>query len=141
MKFIFCTFCAFYILTFFSSFFGLFVLLYFLYCCTFWFGWTVHMNFHAKSGVCSSKNDRVMSTFVLMYFLYFCNLFGLSIQTSVQNLESVAQEIIDLYSILRFGGHFVFQKKSKFVETVHSNFHAKSCVFNQNIRSATKVSI
>ena len=56
-----------------------FVLLYFLYFCTFSFGWTVHMNFHAKSGVCSSKNDWVMSTFVLMYFfvlflyfLYFC---------------------------------------------------------------------
>jgi len=38
----------------------------------------VHMNFHAKSGVCSSKNGWVMSTFVLIYFLvllYFCNLF------------------------------------------------------------------
>ena len=53
----FCTFCAFYVLTFFFSFFDLFVLLYFLYFCTFSFGWMVHMNFHAKSGVCSSKND------------------------------------------------------------------------------------
>ena len=45
---------------------------------------TVHMNFHAKSGVCSSKNGWVMSTFVLMYlctflyfflyFLYFCTI-------------------------------------------------------------------
>ena len=43
-----------------------------------------------------------MSTFVLMYFfvlfvlLYFCNLFGLSIQTSMQNLESVAQKMAEL---------------------------------------------
>ena len=42
-----------------------FVLLYFytfvvLYFCTLSFGQTVHMNFHAKSGVYSSKNERVM---------------------------------------------------------------------------------
>ena len=40
------------------------VLLYFyiLFCtfCTFVF-WTIHMNFHAKSGVCSSKNDWVIA--------------------------------------------------------------------------------
>ena len=36
------------------------------------------------------------------------NLFGQSIQTSTQNLESVAQEMSELCSILRFGGHFVF---------------------------------
>ena len=36
-----------------------FVLLHF---CTLSFRWTVHTNFHAKSGVCSSKNGLVMST-------------------------------------------------------------------------------
>ena len=40
------------------------VLLYFyiLFCtfCTFVF-WTIHMNFHAKSGVCSSKNGWVIA--------------------------------------------------------------------------------
>ena len=41
----------------------------------------------------------IMSTFGLMYFLYFLyfrNLFRLSIQTSMQNLESVAQKLIEL---------------------------------------------
>jgi len=33
------------------------------------------MNFHAKSGICSSKNHWVMSTYVLFNF---CNLFGIS---------------------------------------------------------------
>ena len=42
-------------------------------------------------------------------FSKFCqNLFRLSIQTSMQNLDSVAQEMSELCSILRFGGHFVF---------------------------------
>ena len=36
--------------------FVLFVLLYFV--------WTVHTNFHAKSGLCSSKNERVMLNLV-----------------------------------------------------------------------------
>ena len=36
------------------------------------------------------------------------NLFGQSIQTSMQNLESVAQEMSELCSILPFGGHFIF---------------------------------
>ena len=36
------------------------------------------------------------------------NLFRLSIRTSMQNLDSVAQEMSELCSILRFGGHFVF---------------------------------
>ena len=73
-----------------------------LYFCTFSFGWTVHINFDAKSGVCSSKTDRVMSTFLLMYFfvlfvlLYFYNLSGQSIRTSMQNLESVAQKMTEL---------------------------------------------
>ena len=40
-----------------------------------------------------------MSTFVLMYFFvlfYVCNLFGLSIQTSMQNMESVAKKMAEL---------------------------------------------
>ena len=49
------------------------------------------------------------------------NLFRLSIRTSMQNLDSVAQEMSELCSILRFGGHFF----SKFVRTIHTNFHAK----------------
>ena len=36
------------------------------------------------------------------------NLFGLSIRTSMQNLESVDLEMSELCSILRFGSHFVF---------------------------------
>ena len=32
---------------------------------TLYFGGTVHMNFHAKSGVCSFKNGWVISTFVI----------------------------------------------------------------------------
>ena len=67
------------------------------------------MNYHEKS-----------------YGGHFFNLFGLSIQISMQNLDSVAQEMSELCSILRFGGHFVFQFFSKFVRTVHTNFHAKS---------------
>ena len=54
----------------------------------------VHMNFHAKSGVCSSKNGGVMST--LYFSLYFCNLFALFIKTSMLNLESVAQKMSEL---------------------------------------------
>ena len=41
--------------------FCIFILLYFLYFWTFSFGWTVHMNFHAKSVVCSSKNGWVIA--------------------------------------------------------------------------------
>ena len=77
-------------------------------------------------------------------FSKFCqNLFRLSKRTSMQNLDSVAQEMSELCSILWFGGHFVFQnfvKKwvsyaqfcnlaailffkflSKFVQIVHTN--------------------
>ena len=93
----------FYIFFGFLSFFEFLYFLYFFYFCTLSFGWTVHMNFHAKSGVCSSKNAWVMSTFVLfvlfLYLLYFCILFGLSIRTSTQNLNSVAQKMSELCSI------------------------------------------
>ena len=36
------------------------------------------------------------------------NLLGQFTQTFVQNLESVAQEMSELCSILRFGNHFIF---------------------------------
>ena len=108
----FCTFCAFYVLTFFSSFFGLFVLWYFVLFVLFvllyfliWLDGAYELP--CKFGVRSCNDDWVMSTFGLMYFFllfYFCNLFGLSIQTSMQNLESVAQkmaEILHNYVIIR----------------------------------------
>ena len=64
------------------------------------------MNFHAKFGVCSSKNIfchvppppsylcTLKKTFLTFLFL---NLFGLSIQTSMQNLDSLSQK---MYSVL-----------------------------------------
>ena len=52
----------------------------------------IHMNFHAKSRVCSSKNGWVRSTLYFLVLFYFRNLFGLSIWTSMRNLESVAQK-------------------------------------------------
>ena len=64
-------------------------LFYFLDFCTFKFGQTVHMNFHVKSEVCSSKKAEL---WVLCTF-YVCTLFRQSIQTSIQNLESLAQKI------------------------------------------------
>ena len=72
-----------------------------------------HTNFHTKSGLCSSRNEWVMLNVVFggQFFgghFVFWNLFGLSIQTSMQNLDSVAQEMSELCSILRFGGHFVY---------------------------------
>ena len=71
---------------------------------------SVHTNFHAKSGLCSSRNERVMLNFViwrpfcfwrLFYFSKFCqNLFRLSIRTSMQNLESVAQKMSELWHLV-----------------------------------------
>ena len=53
----------------------------------------------------------------------------------MRNLDSVAQERNEFYSILQFGGHFVFfgghfvsQKNFNFFWTIHTNFHAKSGV-------------
>ena len=40
-----------------------------------------------------------MSTYVLFVLFYFCNLFGISIRTSMQNLESEAQKMSELCSI------------------------------------------
>ena len=92
------------------------------------------MNFHAKSGLCSSRNERVMLNFAIWRPFCFSksqNLFGLSIRTSMQNLDSVAQEMSELCSILWFGGHFVFQNFVKIFRTVHLNFHAKSGSISQ----------
>ena len=58
---------------FFFVFFTFFAVLSFfvLYFCTLSFVWTVHMNFRAKSGICSSKTAElwVFCTFVLLYFV------------------------------------------------------------------------
>ena len=82
---------------------------------------TVHKNFHATSGLCNSRNEWVMLNFAIWRPYCFLaailfsknknqNSFRLSIHTSMRNLDSVAQEMSELCSILRFGGHFVFQK-------------------------------
>ena len=69
------------------------------------FGQTVHTNFHAKSGLYSSRNEQVMLNFVIwrpFCFSKFCqNLFRLSIRTSMQNLESVAQKMSELWHLVR----------------------------------------
>ena len=67
----------------------------------------VHTNFHAKSGVCSSKNGRVMAISLIfpslrIFFreslkLFFCmDPCRQFIRTSMQNLESVAQKMSEL---------------------------------------------
>ena len=65
----------------------------------------VHTNFHAKSGLCSSRNEWVLLNFVIwrpFCFSKFCqNLFRLSITTSIQNLESVAQKMSELWHLVR----------------------------------------
>ena len=55
---------------------------------------TVHTNFHAESGLCSSRNERVMLNFAI--WRPFC-------------FSKFCQEMSVLCSILWFGGHFVFQ--------------------------------
>ena len=66
---------------------------------------TVPTNFHAKSGLCSSRNEWVLLNFVIwrpFCFLKFCqNLFRLSIPTSIQNLESVAQKMSKLWHLVQ----------------------------------------
>ena len=65
----------------------------------------VNFNFHAKSGLCSSRNEWVLLNFVIwrpFCFLKFCqNLFRLSIPTSIQNLESVAQKMSKLWHLVQ----------------------------------------
>ena len=72
---------------------------------------TVHTNFHAKSGLCSSRNERVMLNFAIWQPFCFFKFF--------QKLVSYAQ-FFDLAAIL------FFKILSKFVQTVHTKFHAKS---------------
>ena len=65
----------------------------------------VNINFHAKSGLCSSRIEWVMLNFVIwrpFCFSKFCqNLFRLSIWTSIQNLESVAQKMSELWHLVQ----------------------------------------
>ena len=65
----------------------------------------VNINFHAKSGLCSSRNEWVLLNFVIwrpFCFSKFCqNLFRLSIPTSIQNLESVAQKMSKLWHLVQ----------------------------------------
>ena len=65
----------------------------------------VNFNFHAKSGLCSSRNEWVLLNFVIwrqFCFSKFCqNLFRLSIPTSIQNLESVAQKMSKLWHLVQ----------------------------------------
>ena len=98
---------------------------------------TVHTNFHAKSGVCSSRNEWVMLNFEI--WRQFCFLAAIMffkkkskfVQTVHTNFhaksglcsartERVMHNFFDLVAIL------FFKKLSKFVQTVHINFHAKS---------------
>ena len=64
---------------------------------------TVHMHFHTKSGLCSSRNERAMLNFEIWrpfcFSIFFQNLFGQSMRTSIQNLDSVAQKMSELCSI------------------------------------------
>ena len=56
--------------------FGIFLFLKnFLYIFIFVFVRTVHTNFHAKSGLCSSKNERVMLNLVFGALFAFFSLF------------------------------------------------------------------
>ena len=71
------------------------------------------MNFHAKSGLCSSRNERVMLNFAIWQPFCFFKFF--------QKLVSYAQ-FFYLAAIL------FFKILSKFVQIVHTNFHAKSGV-------------
>ena len=103
---------------------------------------TVHTNFHAKSGLCGARNERVMLNFAIwrpfcflaaiLFFIFFQNLFGLSIQ----NLDSVAQDerVLLNFAIWRpfyfLAAILFFKKKSKFGQTVHTNFHAKSGLYS-----------
>ena len=74
-------------------------------------------------------------TFVLLYFCTFCSfelshLFERCIWTSMQNLESVALKMTELWVLLYlciFCTFFTFLL-FKFIWTIHTNFHAKSGV-------------
>ena len=53
------------------------------------------MNFHVKYGVCGSKMAELLHFFKILSKFYQ-NSFRLSIRTSMQNLESVAQKMAEL---------------------------------------------
>jgi len=70
------------------------------------------MNCHVKS---EASRWKLSESWSVLWFgghfvfgRFFCNLFGLSIWTSMQNLDSVAQAISELGPVLWFGGQFVF---------------------------------
>ena len=66
-------------------------------------------NYHAKSGPVSLKTDWVVINSVFWRPSCFQNFFcGRSIYTTKQNLELPAWKFTKLWSILCFGGHFVF---------------------------------
>ena len=75
-----------------------------LWCTWVFFFIILHANFHTKSGVCSSRNEWVMVNFMIWRpFCFPKTKFKIC-------SDSVAQEMSELCSILRFGGHFVFRK-------------------------------
>ena len=81
---------------------------------------TVHTNFHAKSGLCSSRNERVMLNFAIWRPFCFSNF--------VKKWVSYAQ-FWDLVAIL------FLKIFSKFVQIVQTNFHAKSGPVNFNFHA------
>ena len=83
---------------------------------------TVHTNFHVKSGLCSSRNERVMLNFVIwrpFCFSKFCqNLFGLSIRTNMQSLQSVAQKMSELWYLVRKGWTYSLSYLSIYIQAI-----------------------
>ena len=103
------------------------------------------MNYHGKSGA-SKRIIRIIAmikiskrsinlvailflTAILFSKILICRM---SIWTTMQNLELLAWKLSELWSILWFGGHFVFgchfifSAILLFIHSVHMNFHAKS---------------
>ena len=73
------------------------------------------------------------STFVFFYFCTFCTfelsyLVGRCIWTSMQNLESVALKMTELWVLLYLCTFLYFFVLLWFIWTIHTNFHAKSGV-------------
>ena len=71
----------------------------------------VNMNYHAEAGASSLK---VINSFMICRAFCFGRPFFvicldcMSIWTSMRELDSVAQEMSEFWSVLWFGGHFVF---------------------------------
>ena len=96
----------------------------------------VHTNFHAKSGVCSSKNGRVMAISLIfpslrIFFreslkLFFCmDPCRQFIRTSMQNLESVAQKWAS-YCTMCERGHYIHHHISIYLQVI---IQSKLCLF------------